>query len=46
MANLNLFSGNVNESVQGCLNQNLVIGNFLEICFEATLRLKTNVLNL
>ena len=34
---LKLFSGKVRQSVQNYLNQNLVIGSFLENGFEATL---------
>ena len=41
---LKLFSGKVRQSVQNYLNQNLVIGSFLENGFEATLSSKTNVL--
>ena len=33
------------QSIQICLNRNLVIRNFLENAFEATLRSKTNALN-
>ena len=39
------FSGKVRQSVQNYLNQNLVIGSFLENGFEATLSSKTNVLS-
>ena len=39
------FFGKVRKSVQNYLNQNLVIGSFLENDFEATLSLKTNVLS-
>ena len=42
---LKSFSGEVRESFQNYLNQNLVIGSFLEIGFEATLSSKTNVLS-
>ena len=40
------FSGKVSQSVQNYLNQNLVIGSFLENGFEATLSLKKNVLSI
>ena len=39
------FSGKVKESVQNYLNRNFVEGNFLGNGFEATLSLKTSVLN-
>ena len=39
------FSGKVRQSVQNYLNQNLVIGSFLENGFEATLSSKTNVVS-
>ena len=39
------FSGKVRQSVQNYLDQNLVIGSFLENGFEATLSSKTNVLS-
>ena len=39
------FFGKVRQSVQIYLNQNLVIGSFLENGFEATLRSKMNVLS-
>ena len=39
------FSGKVRQSMQNYLNQNLVIGSFLENGFEATLSSKTNVLS-
>ena len=39
------FSGKVRQSFQNYLNQNLVIGSFLENGFEATLSSKTNVLS-
>ena len=39
------FSGKVRQSVQNYLNQNLVIGSFLENGFETNLNSKTNVLN-
>ena len=39
------FSGKVKQNVQNYLNQNLVIGSFLENGFEATLSSKTNVLS-
>ena len=38
------FSEEARQSVQNYLNQNLVIGSFLENGFEAILRSKTNVL--
>ena len=40
------ISGKVRQSVQRCLNQDLVIGRTFKICFEATFRSKTNILNL
>ena len=46
MTKLKPFIGKARQSAQSCLNQNLVIGDFLEICFEATLRSKTNVLSI
>ena len=39
------FSGKVRQSIQNYLNQNLVIGSFLENGFEATLSSKTNVVS-
>ena len=39
------FSGKVRQSIQNYLNQNLVIGSFLENCFQATLCSKTNIVN-
>ena len=39
------FSGKVRRSVQNYLNQNLVIENFLENGFQATLSSKTNVVS-
>ena len=39
------FSGEVRQSVQNYLNQNLVIRSFLENGFEVTLSSKTNVLS-
>ena len=42
---LKAFSGKVKQNVQNYLNQNLVIGSFLENGFEATLISKTNVLS-
>ena len=39
------FSGKVRQSVQNYLNQNLVIGSFLENGFEATLSSKANVVS-
>ena len=41
---LKLFSGKVRQSIEDYLNPKLVIGSISEICFEATLRSKTNVL--
>ena len=41
---LKTFSGKVRESLQNYLNQNLVIGNFLENDFEGTFSSKANVL--
>ena len=43
--NLKPFSGKVRQIVQNYLDQNLVIGSFLENGFEATLSSKTNVLS-
>ena len=40
-----LFSGKARQSIQNYLNQNLVIGSFLENDFEATLSSKTNVVS-
>ena len=42
---LKLFFEKVRQSVQNYLNQNLVIGSFLENDFEATLSWKTNLLS-
>ena len=39
------FSGKVRQSVQNCLNKNLVIRSFLKNSFEALLSSKTNVLS-
>ena len=39
------FSGKVRQSVQNYLNQNLVIGSFLENGFQANLSSKTNILS-
>ena len=39
------FSGKIRQSIQNYLNQNLVIGSFLENGSEATLSSKTNVLS-
>ena len=39
------FSGKVRQSIQNYLNQNLVIGSFLENCFEGTFISKRNVLS-
>ena len=39
------FSGKVRQSIQNYLNQNLVIGSFLENGFEATLTSKTSVVS-
>ena len=39
------LSGKVRQSVQNYLNQNSVVGSFLENNFEATLSSKTNVLS-
>ena len=44
VAKLKQFSGKVRQSVQNYLNQNFVIGSFLENGFKATLSSKTNVL--
>ena len=40
------FSGKVRQSVQNYLNQNLIIGSFLENGLEGTLSSKTNVLSI
>ena len=40
-----LFSGKVRQSIQNCLNQNLVIGSFLENGFGASLSSKTSVVS-
>ena len=45
VAKLKPFSGKVREIVQNYLNQNSVIGSFLENGFETTSSLKTNVLS-
>ena len=37
--------GKVKQSIKNCLNQNLVLGTFLENGFEASLSSKTNVLS-
>ena len=42
---LKTFSGKIRQSIQNYLNQNLVIGSFLENGSEATLSSKTNVLS-
>ena len=42
---LKSFSGEVRESFQSYLNQNLVIGIFLENGFEAIMSSKTHVLS-
>ena len=42
---LKSFSGKAKQSVQHSLNQNLVIGSFLEHGFEASLSSKTNALS-
>ena len=39
------FFGKVRQSIQSCLNQNLVIGSLLENGFGGTLSSKTNILN-
>ena len=39
------FSGKVRQSVQYYLNQDLLIGKFLEKFFEATVTSKTNVVS-
>ena len=43
--NLKPFSEKVKQSIQNCLNQNLVTGSFLENGFEATLNSKRTVVN-
>ena len=45
VTNLKPFSGKVRQTVQNYLNQNLVIGTFLENGFGATLSSKTNILS-
>ena len=45
MTKLKPFSRKVRQSFQNYLNQNLVIGSFLENCFEATFISKRNVLS-
>ena len=45
VTNLKPFSGKVKQTVQNYLNQNLVIGTFLENGFGATLSSKTNILS-
>ena len=40
------FAEKVRQSVENYLNQSLVIGNFLENCYEATFSSKANVLDL
>ena len=45
VAKVKPFSGKVWQSIQNYLNQNLVIGSFLENGFEATLSSKTNVVS-
>ena len=45
MTKLKLLSGKPRQSVENYSNPNLVIGSFLEIGFEATLRWKTIFLN-
>ena len=42
---MKLFSGKVRQSVEGYLNQNLVIGSFLENSFEDTVSSKAKVLS-
>ena len=39
------FSGKLNESVQNCFNENLVIKSFLENAYEATFSSKTSVVS-
>ena len=46
VAKLKLFSPKVRRNVKNYLNQNLVIGSFLQNGFEATLRSKANVLSI
>ena len=41
-----IFFGKAKQSVKNCLNEHLVIWNFSKICFEVTLRSKTNVLSI
>ena len=42
---LKALSGKVRQNIKSYLNQNLIIGNFLEKCFEANLSSRTNVLS-
>ena len=42
---MKLFSGKVRQSRVNYLDQNLVVGSFLENGFEATLSSKSNVLS-
>ena len=46
LPNLIPFAGKVTQSVRSCLNENLVLGNFLENGFEGILSSKTNVVSL
>ena len=43
---LKVFSGNVKQTVQNYLNQNMVIGTFLENGFRGTFNEKPSVLSL
>ena len=43
---LELFFGKVRQSVQNYLNQNLVVGSFVQNGFEATFSSKTNLLQI
>ena len=40
------FTGNLRQSLQNYINQNLVIGSFLENDFEISLNSKTNILGI
>ena len=42
---MKLFSGKVRQSKVNYLDQNLVVGSFLENGFEATLSSKSNILS-
>ena len=46
MTKVKPFPGKVRQSIQNSLNENLLIGSFLEDVFDATLTSKTNVVSL